>query len=661
MRRQVGNVFALAALIAAGCGGTAAPKPSGETAGTQGSAGGGAAGAASGGRAGIAGVPGGASGGNGGAAGMVGASGGMGGAGLASGGRAGIAGGPGGASGGGNGGSAGMAGASGGMGGAAKSGLGGGGAMGGEGGHGGGGDCPPNEVWAGSFCSPPPPKLVAPLPGSAVGTSEPDLFFEFAKGFTSVKLDVCADRACSHIFRSIVAGGNVSGVATIGLGQSLPNGMTFWRGSTSGSGSTADVLISPVWEFAVLAHDKTWHQPFTWPQFADVEGDGFADLVVLSSSGGVVMVDEYAGSPSGLPQTPTSSSGPLSGSSCADPSLAGVGDVDGDGLGDVVIGDCDSLDVLAGGLSGFALPFSYRTPVAGTFVSLVVSGDINGDGYADVTGIAKTGPNAPPQLWQFFGGPQGLVASPNGPISLPVGADDNCNVQVLGDINADGHADVVVADRSFGGGTGIVWIFKGGAAGLSAMPSTVSPPPGVYNFGSFPPSVGGTMTSDVGGDGILVLLVGGTTDAAGSRGQVYAYALAGGVQMVGTPLSLFPGGASGVSSITGVDVNGDGFGDVVVGVGSQIAVFRGSIGGLPSSPSDVLVAPNVPGAGGGEVVRGVAALGDVNGDGRADFAAEIDVPGASPSVVPVVYEGSDGPLPQTPALTLSGSQAISLW
>ncbi len=607
---------------------------------------------------GTAGGPGNASGGNGGTATALGGAGGT----VVSAGGGGGAGTAGAGGSGGRAGSAGGGGSAGGIGGAANGGVGGGAGLGAQGGYAGGPGCPPNQVWAGTFCSPPPPKLVAPLSGSAVGTSEPDLLFEFAKGYTSARLEVCADRACSQIIRTHTVGGDVSGVATIGFGQPVSNGVIYWRGSTPGGGSTADVLTSPVWEFAVLARDKVWHQPFTWPQFADLEGDGFADLVVLSNSGGVTTVDEYRGSPSGLAKTPSSTAGPFSGPSCLEPSLAGVGDIDGDGYGDVVIEYCDSLGVLAGGPSGIALPFSYRTTLPGAFASLIVSGDINGDGYADASGVANTGPNGAAQLWQFFGGPQGLIASPAGPNTLPPGADDNCTVQVLGDITTDAYSymDIAVADRTYGGGTGIVWVFKGGEAGLSPTPFTLSAPAGAHDFGSFPPSLGGTMTSDVYGNGILYLLVGGTTDAAGTKGQMYVYAMGSG-EPIAPPVSLFPGGASGLSSITGADVDGDGFGDVVAAVGSQIDIFRGSSNGLPSSPSDVLVAPNVAGAGGGQLVRGVAELGDVNGDGRADFAAEIYVPGASPSVVPVVYQGSTGPLSQVPALTLSASEAVSLW
>ena len=323
-------------------------------------------------------------------------------------------------------------------------------------------------------------------------------------------------------------------MSTIGPGTTIRPGST-----------TAGALTTPVWEFAVLTHNTPWHGDSTWPQFADIEGDGFADLLVLSNSGGVVAVDEYPGSPLGLQKAPSSSSGPLSGPSCLEPSLAGVGDIDGDGFGDVVIGDCDSIDVLTGGRRVLPFPFSYRTALAGTFATLIVSSDINGDGYVDVSGIAKTGPNASPQLWQFFGSPRGLIASPDGPITLPLGADDNSNVQVLGDINADGYADILVADKTYGGGTGVVWIFKGRCCRLAFVPSTIPAPAGTYNFGSFPPSVGGTMTSDISGDGFLYLLVGGTTDPAGSRGEVYVYPIVDVDEPPELPEALVPGGRAG--------------------------------------------------------------------------------------------------------------------
>ena len=69
------------------------------------------------------------------------------------------------------------------------------------------------------------------------------------------------------------------------------------------------------------------------------------------------------------------------------------------------------------------------------------------------------------------------------------------------------------------------------------------------------------------------------------------------------------------------DVDGDGFGDVIVAIGTTVAVFRGSAEGLASSPSTTLLASNVTGALAYEGVQSVALIGDVNGDGCSDFAA----------------------------------------
>ena len=85
--------------------------------------------------------------------------------------------------------------------------------------------------------------------------------------------------------------------------------------------------------------------------------------------------------------------------------------------------------MLKGGTSGFTPSPSYTTPNPNSVRSLILSGDINGDGYADVSGITVSGTTGPAQLWQFFGGPKGLVPSPNGPITLPVGADSDSTVQ----------------------------------------------------------------------------------------------------------------------------------------------------------------------------------------------------------------------------------------
>lgn len=88
------------------------------------------------------------------------------------------------------------------------------------------------------------------------------------------------------------------------------------------------------------------------------------------------------------------------------------------------------------------------------------------------------------------------------------------------------------------------------------------------------------------------------------------------------------------------DVNGDGYGDVVIGADGESGainfsgrayVYLGSATGLAASPAVTLTGPDGPG---GCFGRCVAAAGDVNGDGFADIVVGADAGG--------VTEASDG-------------------
>jgi hypothetical protein len=129
----------------------------------------------------------------------------------------------------------------------------------------------------------------------------------------------------------------------------------------------------------------------------DVNGDGYADVVVGAlfpgNSAWQAFVFQSSG-PSGVPNgDSTTANTKLSGivlNTNSAPALA-VGDVNGDGYGDVAVGASGSgVFVFSGGVSGVASASSSGAQVkltgAGTssFGSSVALGDVNGDGFADV-------------------------------------------------------------------------------------------------------------------------------------------------------------------------------------------------------------------------------------------------------------------------------------
>jgi hypothetical protein len=169
-------------------------------------------------------------------------------------------------------------------------------------------------------------------------------------------------------------------------------------------------------------------------------------------------------------------------------------------------------------------------------------------------------------------------------------------VASAGDVNGDGFVDLAVA--AGGPGSATVVVFLGGAAGPGGAGTSLSP-------GSVTSGFGATMASagDVNGDGYGDLLVGGVEHA-----QVYL----GGPTGIATSAAFTLAGAGGgdASAVQGpADVNADGAPDLYVGG----ALYLSSASGLIAQA-------------GFDAPFGSFA-GDENGDGFGDFAAGQVSPG----------------------------------
>jgi hypothetical protein len=240
-------------------------------------------------------------------------------------------------------------------------------------------------------------------------------------------------------------------------------------------------------------------------------------------------------------------------------------------------------------------------------------------------------------------------------------------VKTAGDVNGDGYDDVIVGAYRFDDGEtneGMAFLYYGSATGPSVIPDwTAQGDQEGFLFGH---DVG--TAGDVNGDGYGDVIIGAPNPDHGDKiGHAYVY--------FGSPtgLSATPDWSSQGGQTRGWfgrrvgwagDVNGDGYADVVVGmphyhtdipnVGRALAYY-----GSPTGPS--LVADwTVDGDQGGALYgRSLGRAGDVNGDGYGDVivGAHMYDDGERNEGRAYVYHGGSAGLDTTPAWVQESNQA----
>lgn len=355
----------------------------------------------------------------------------------------------------------------------------------------------------------------------------------------------------------------------------------------------------------------------------DVNGDGVADLIAGARA------DNTAGGMAGMARVISGFDGTTIrthyGSSANEEfgfSVAGIGDVDGDGFADYAVGApfygvrmwVGRVSVFSGA-TGSLLYHVQRGSLDRYGWSLAATGDLNGDAIPDFVVGSAAGRYA-----EVVSGKDGTTIrtlAPNAGVPIYFGY----AVASGGDVDGDGIADVAVGDpysRDLGSVNGSVWIFSGADGSVLHH---------IEGGGGF---FGGAvaMAGDVNRDGRCDLLAGAPTESsvATNGGQATLFSgLDGTVLATFAPTSPLQTDWNLGNSLCGAgDVNHDGFADLLVGAPGYFDSGGGSGTILLYSGRDGLLLyhfEDLTGTDPKNLGFGVALAGDVNGDGVDEICA----------------------------------------
>lgn len=361
----------------------------------------------------------------------------------------------------------------------------------------------------------------------------------------------------------------------------------------------------------------------------DFDGDGYADLAVGAFGRETVYL--YSGSPRGL--DPTYSLALLH---RGEPTVETFGgelsslDSNADGYGDLVVsaGDSDAVFIYQGGPAGLAPASEYRVRPAETSfdpsdsifgAEIEPGGDTDGDGFPELlVGDADWRSDADSVVGAIFvypGSDMGFDSCNGLRLAVtdrPESGEVHLGYRLSGDgdLNGDGYSDIASSCYQCGelspdgnSTTGKVFTWMGGLDGAGRdAPTEVLDCCDVH------------MLPDIDGDGFDELAV------TSYENQSFVYY--GGSE--GLDAERLRRLGDPVSAVSGLgDVDGDGLGDVLLGIWGGAATVGLVFGSIerPDDPPWLVLEHPVDGIDYWGIGDSLHALGDINGDGHGDFAA----------------------------------------